>query len=200
MMNDASSRSHLIFSIVVDSQNVNTGVRTVGKLTFVDLAGSEKSAKTGTDAQGQEEANAINLSLSALGNVISALSEGAKFIPYRNHVLTKLMKDSLGGTAKTLMFVNCSPSVYNESETKNSLDYATRVKKIKNQVGKNVESKEAQKYRDAINSMDSIVEQMKRLLRQSNRKPQLEAYEVALNQPIKPVDGEDENNEVMKKK
>ena len=131
-MNDASSRSHLIFSIIVDSTNVNTGVRTIGKLTFVDLAGSEKSAKTGTDAEGQEEANAINLSLSALGNVISALSEGAKFIPYRNHVLTKLMKDSLGGTAKTLMFVNCSPSVYNESETKNSLDYATRVKKIKN--------------------------------------------------------------------
>lgn len=82
------------------------------------------------------------MSLSALGNVISALSEGAKFIPYRNHILTKLMKDSLGGTAKTLMFVNCSPSVYNEPETKNSLDYATRVKKIKNNVNKNVESKE----------------------------------------------------------
>lgn len=78
--------------------------------------------------------------MSALGNVISALSEGAKFIPYRNHILTKLMKDSLGGTAKTLMFVNCSPSVYNESETKNSLDYATRVKKIKNMVGKNIAS------------------------------------------------------------
>jgi len=74
-MNDASSRSHLIFSIIVDSTNVNTGVRTIGKLSFVDLAGSEKSAKTGTDAEGQEEANAINLSLSALGNVISALSE-----------------------------------------------------------------------------------------------------------------------------
>jgi hypothetical protein len=131
-MTDASSRSHLVFSIIVDSTNVNTGVRTIGKLTFVDLAGSEKSSKTGTDAEGQEEANAINLSLSALGNVISALSENAKFVPYRNHVLTKLMKDSLGGTAKTLMFVNCSPSIYNESETKNSLDYAVRVKKIKN--------------------------------------------------------------------
>lgn len=131
-MNDSSSRSHLIFAIIIDSTNVNTGVRTIGKLSFVDLAGSEKSAKTGTDKEGQEEANAINLSLSALGNVISALSDGAKFIPYRNHILTKLMKDSLGGTAKTLMFVNCSPSVYNEPETKNSLDYATRVKKIKN--------------------------------------------------------------------
>jgi len=131
-MNEASSRSHLVFSIIVDSTNVNTGVRTIGKLSFVDLAGSEKSSKTGTDAEGQEEANAINLSLSALGNVIAALSENAKFIPYRNHVLTKLMKDSLGGTAKTLMFVNCSPSLYNEPETKNSLDYAVRVKKIKN--------------------------------------------------------------------
>ena len=123
-MNDESSRSHLIFSIIVDSTNINTSVRTIGKLSFVDLAGSEKSSKTGTTKEGQEEANAINMSLSALGNVISALSEGAKFIPYRNHILTKVMKDSLGGTAKTLMFVNCSPSVYNESETKNSLDYA----------------------------------------------------------------------------
>ena len=145
-MNDSSSRSHLIFSIIVDSTNVNTGVRTIGKLSFVDLAGSEKSSKTGTDAEGQEEANAINLSLSALGNVISALSEGAKFIPYRNHILTKVMKDSLGGTAKTLMFVNASPSVYNEHETKNSLDYATRVKKIKNIVGKNVDSREAAQF------------------------------------------------------
>ena len=75
------------------------------------------------------------------------------------------MKDSLGGTAKTLMFVNCSPSVYNESETKNSLDYATRVKKIKNQVGKNVESKEAGKYREALNQMDSMIEKMKSMLR-----------------------------------
>ena len=57
-MNDASSRSHLIFSIIVDSTNVNTNVRTIGKLSFVDLAGSEKSSKTGTDAEGQAEANA----------------------------------------------------------------------------------------------------------------------------------------------
>jgi len=69
-MNDASSRSHLIFSIIIDTANINTGVRNVGKLTFVDLAGSEKSSKTGVDKQGQEEANAINMSLTALGNVI----------------------------------------------------------------------------------------------------------------------------------
>lgn len=168
-MNDSSSRSHLIFSIIVDSTNVNTGVRTIGKLSFVDLAGSEKSSKTGTDAEGQEEANAINLSLSALGNVISALSEGAKFIPYRNHILTKLMKDSLGGTAKTLMFVNASPSVYNENETKNSLDYATRVKKIKNIVGKNVDSREAAQFQAALADMDEQMQKMKSLVVQSNK-------------------------------
>ena len=163
-MNEASSRSHLIYSIVVDSTNINTQVRTIGKLSFVDLAGSEKSSKTGTTKEGQEEANAINMSLSALGNVIAALSEGAKFIPYRNHVLTKLMKDSLGGTAKTLMFVNCSPSVYNESETKNSLDYAQRVKKIKNNPNKQLETKESAKFKATIALLEGQMEKMKDLL------------------------------------
>ena len=69
-MNDASSRSHLVFSLIIDTTNMSTGVRNVGKLSFVDLAGSEKSSKTGVDKQGQEEANAINMSLTALGNVI----------------------------------------------------------------------------------------------------------------------------------
>ena len=68
------------------------------------------------------------------------MSKGLDHIPYRDHPLTLLMKDSLGGTAKTLMFVNVSPSNYNESESKNSMDYATRVKKIKNKIQKNVES------------------------------------------------------------
>ena len=59
-MNDASSRSHLVFSLIIDTANLNTGARNIGKLSFVDLAGSEKSSKTGVDKQGQEEANAIN--------------------------------------------------------------------------------------------------------------------------------------------
>jgi len=153
-MNDESSRSHLIFSIVIEALNISTKVKTIGKLSFVDLAGSERSSKTGTDKLGQEEANAINMSLSALGNVISELSSGAKFISYRSHVLTKMMKDSLGGTAKTLMFVNASPSVYNEMETKNALDYASRVKKIKNNVNKNVETKEVKLLKDAMNILE----------------------------------------------
>lgn len=91
LMNDESSRSHLIFSIIIDVTNKINGKKTSGKLSFIDLAGSESSKKTGTDKEGQAEANAINQSLSALGNVISALAEGAKFIRYKENLLTKLM-------------------------------------------------------------------------------------------------------------
>ena len=79
----------------------------------MDLAGSERADKTGASAERLKEAQNINKSLSALGNVISALSEGEKFIPYRDNKLTQLMQDSLGGNAKTLMFVNFSPADYN---------------------------------------------------------------------------------------
>ncbi len=78
-----------------------------------------------------KEAQAINKSLSALGDVISALATDQQHIPYRNHKLTMLMSDSLGGNAKTLMFVNVSPTDYNLDETQNSLQYATRVRTIK---------------------------------------------------------------------
>lgn len=87
-------------------------------------------------AERLREAQSINKSLSALGDVISALSEGEKFIPYRNNKLTQLMQDSLGGNAKTLMFVNFSPADYNADETVTSLAYATRVKKITNNASK----------------------------------------------------------------
>lgn len=67
------------------------------------------------------------------------------------------------------MFVNCSPSVYNESETKNSLEYATRVKKIKNNVNKNVESKEIQRYKEALGKMEDLMERVKDVLLQSDK-------------------------------
>ena len=143
-MNDTSSRSHLVFKIIIETENIDTSVRNISKLSFVDLAGSEKSSKSRVKKAVQDETIAINLSLSALGDVIRMLSEGAKHIPYRNNKLTHLMQDSLGGTAKTLMFVNCSPSVYNVEEMKNSLDYASRMKKIKNTVAKNKETRKAQ--------------------------------------------------------
>lgn len=163
LMNDESSRSHLIFSIIIDVTNKLNGKKTSGKLSFIDLAGSESSKKTGTDKEGQAEANAINQSLSALGNVISALAEGAKFIRYKENLLTKLMQDSLGGNAKTLMFVNCSPSVYNEMETKNSLEYAKRVKEIKNNPTLNLETKAMQQAHKRIEGQKAFIESLKEL-------------------------------------
>jgi hypothetical protein len=96
-MNAESSRSHSIFSIIVEVTNQTTKKTTVGKISLVDLAGSERQDKTGATDDRLKEAMSINKSLSALGDVISALSTGEKFIPYRNNKLTQLMQDSLGG-------------------------------------------------------------------------------------------------------
>lgn len=116
---------------------MKTGELQKGKISFVDLAGSERGSKANPtgNAERQREANHINQSLAALGNVISTLSrEGDKAQPhiYRSHTLTKLMKDSLGGSAKTLMFVNVSPADYNANESLNSLRFGENVKTVTN--------------------------------------------------------------------
>ena len=97
-----------------------------------------------------QEAQSINKSLSALGDVISALSSGQDFVPYRNNKLTLLMQDSLGGNAKTLMFVNISPADYNREETVISLTYAARVKLITNDATKNAENREVSRLKATI--------------------------------------------------
>lgn len=150
-MNKESSRSHLIMSIVIESTNLQTQSVVKGKLTFVDLAGSERIKKSNAAGEQLKEAQAINKSLSALGNVISALATDNPHVPYRDHKLTMIMSDSLGGTAKTLMFVNCSPAEYNLDETQNSLNYALRVGKIKNLVkDTNKDSKDIVKLKKQI--------------------------------------------------
>ncbi|XP_077988822.1 uncharacterized protein LOC144443263 isoform X2 [Glandiceps talaboti] len=149
-MNAESSRSHLIIGIVIESTNLTTGTVTKGKLSLVDLAGSERASKTGASAEQLKEAQSINKSLSALGDVISALSSDQSFIPYRNNKLTLLMQDSLGGNAKTLMFVNISPADYNADETVISLTYASRVKLITNDASKNADNKEIARLKDVI--------------------------------------------------
>merc|ERR1711871_1663015 len=123
----------------IESVNRKTNITTMGKLTLVDLAGSERSAKTGATGETAKEGVAINKSLSALGDVIGALSSNQKHIPYRNHLLTQLMQDSLGGNAKTLMFVNVSPADYNVDETLGSLIFAERCKKVTNNAAAGVE-------------------------------------------------------------
>ncbi|XP_057858712.2 kinesin-like protein KIN-14I [Cryptomeria japonica] len=153
-MNEESSRSHLILSVVIDSTNLQTQFQTKGKLSFVDLAGSERVKKSGVSGDGMKEAQSINKSLSALGDVISALAGEVQHIPYRNHKLTMLMSDSLGGNAKTLMFVNISPAESNLEETYNSLTYASRVKCIQNYAFKNMtSSKEVAKLKKIIQQM-----------------------------------------------
>ena len=103
-MNAESSRSHCVFCFKV-KQTLSDGQIRNSRLYVCDLAGSERVAKTGAKGSVFEEAKAINASLSALGNVINALSEGAKHMPYRDSKLTFLLKDSLAGNTKTVLFV-----------------------------------------------------------------------------------------------
>ncbi|WOK95314.1 kinesin-like calmodulin-binding protein [Canna indica] len=149
-MNDESSRSHLILSIIIESTNLQTQSLARGKLSFVDLAGSERIKKSGSSGNQLKEAQSINKSLSALADVIGALCSEGQHIPYRNHKLTMLMSDSLGGNAKTLMFVNVSPAESNLEETYNSLLYASRVRSIVNEPSKNVSSKEVARLKKLI--------------------------------------------------
>lgn len=102
-----------------------------------------------------KEAQSINKSLSALGNVIAALTSGddAQHIPYRSNKLTYLMSDSIGGNAKTLMFVNVSCTDYNAVETVSSLQWADRVKDIVNTATKNSESTEIQRLKAQIKKL-----------------------------------------------
>jgi len=129
-LNDQSSRSHMIVTLTVRTQNKKAGDHYVGKLSLVDLAGSERLAKSQTTGQAQKETMAINKSLSALGTVIASLATSEKHVPYRDSKLTYLLQDSLGGNSKTLMFVNVGPAQANCAETINSLNFASRAKTV----------------------------------------------------------------------
>jgi hypothetical protein len=146
LMNLTSSRSHSIFTINVEMCTKFDGEDKykVGKLNLVDLAGSERQSKTGATGDRFKEATKINLSLSALGNVISALVDGkSKHIPYRDSKLTRLLQDSLGGNTKTLMVAAISPAADNYEETLSTLRYANRAKNIKNKPKINEDPKDA---------------------------------------------------------
>uniref|UniRef100_A0A0G4FSF9 Kinesin-like protein n=1 Tax=Chromera velia CCMP2878 TaxID=1169474 RepID=A0A0G4FSF9_9ALVE len=132
-MNAHSSRSHLLFIVTIQQKNMHDLSLKVGKLYLVDLAGSEKVGKTGAEGSTLDEAKMINKSLSALGNVINALTDPkVKHIPYRDSKLTRILTESLGGNAKTCLMVACSPSLFNEAETVSTLRFGMRAKSIKN--------------------------------------------------------------------
>ncbi|XP_060907633.1 kinesin-like protein KIF3C [Labrus mixtus] len=146
-MNEHSSRSHALFLITVECSQPGPDGRKhirVGRLNLVDLAGSERQAKTGVQGERLKEAAKINLSLSALGNVISALADGRSgHVPYRDSKLTRLLQDSLGGNAKTVMVATLGPSSQHYDETLTTLRYANRAKNIQNQPRVNEDPKDA---------------------------------------------------------
>lgn len=167
-MNKNSSRSHSIFTIYIETAEANTaGDQSIkaGKLNLVDLAGSERQSKTHATGQRLKEATKINLSLSALGNVISALVEGKhSHVPYRDSKLTRLLQDSLGGNTKTVMIAAISPADYNFDETLTTLRYAQRAKHIKNKPRVNQDPKDAllKQYEEEIQKLKEIIEQSKK--------------------------------------
>lgn len=145
-VNEHSSRSHCMLCISVKAKNLINGESTKSKLWLVDLAGSERLAKTDVQGVRLKEAQNINRSLSALGDVISALASKSNHIPYRNSKLTHLLQDSLGGDSKALMFVQISPSDQDLSETLSSLNFATRVRGVEmGPVKKQIDTSELQK-------------------------------------------------------
>ncbi|GMH44105.1 hypothetical protein BSKO_12039 [Bryopsis sp. KO-2023] len=163
MLNIQSSRSHLIFTMLLERHNMTTGARSRSKITFVDLAGSERVMRSGAmeDKVLLNEAKAINKSLSALGDVVAALTSGESFIPYRNHKLTELMRDSLGGNAKTLMIVNVSPLGSDISESRNSLEYASRVKQVTNTASRSFETREITRLKSLLDRQGSELKQLR---------------------------------------
>ncbi|OAF67122.1 hypothetical protein A3Q56_05148 [Intoshia linei] len=161
-MNEHSSRSHAIFIITIECSEMNPDdgeahIR-VGRLNLVDLAGSERQGKTHSEGDRLKEATKINLSLSALGNVISALvSQSTTHIPYRDSKLTRLLQDSLGGNSKTVMIANIGPASWNVEETLTTLRYANRAKNIKNKPKINENPKDAllREFKDEIDRLKS---------------------------------------------
>jgi hypothetical protein len=131
-----------------------------GKLNLVDLAGSERQKKTHAVGDRLREAIEINLSLSALGNVISALVDGkVHHVPYRDSKLTRILQDSLGGNTKTVMIAVISPAGYNYEESLSTLRYASRAKFIKNKPIVNEDPKDAllREYADEINRLRQLL-------------------------------------------
>ena len=164
-MNKDSSRSHSIFIVRIESSDIDGENIKAGKLNLVDLAGSERQSKTKATGARLKEATKINLSLSALGNVISSLVEGkGKHIPYRDSKLTRLLQDSLGGNTKTIMIAAVSPADYNYEETLSTLRYANRAKNIKNVAKINQDPKDALlvEYQGEIQRLKDMLEQMKK--------------------------------------
>ncbi|XP_078069140.1 kinesin-like protein KIF3B isoform X1 [Mustelus asterias] len=187
-MNEYSSRSHAIFVVTVECSELGLDGENhirVGKLNLVDLAGSERQSKTGVQGERLKEATKINLSLSALGNVISALVDGkSTHIPYRDSKLTRLLEDSLGGNAKTIMVATIGPASCNYEESLTTLRYANRTKNIKNKPRINEDPKDAllREFQEEIARLKAQLERrgmLSKKRRKSQRRIILEGEEIS---------------------
>ena len=163
-MNARSSRSHSVFTLTLEISELGPDGKDhirVGKLNMVDLAGSERQSKTNATGQRLEEAIKINLSLTCLCQVISALTDSkATYVPYRDSQLTRLLQDSLGGNTKTVMIANIGPADYNIDETINTLRWASRAKHIQNKPRINEDPKDAmlREFQEEIRKLRSQLE------------------------------------------
>ena len=163
-MNARSSRSHSVFTLTLECSELGPDGKDhirVGKLNLVDLAGSERQSKTNATGTRLEEAIKINLSLTCLCQVISALTDSkSNYVPYRDSQLTRILQDSLGGNTKTVMIANIGPADYNMDETINTLRWASRAKNIKNKPKINEDPKDAmlREFQDEIHKLRAQLE------------------------------------------
>ena len=132
---------------------------------MVDLAGSEKTTKTGATGQTLKEANKINKSLTTLGLVIKHLTDGkSTHVPYRDSKLTRVLQDSLGGNSKTCLIITCSPSTFNADETISTLRFGARAKKIKNTPKINKENS-IEELKQLLDKAEALIDVQKRKIK-----------------------------------
>lgn len=158
-LNERSSRSHSVLTVHVQGKDLVSGSILRGCLHLVDLAGSERVDKSEAVGERLKEAQHINRSLSALGDVISALAQKSPHVPYRNSKLTQVLQDSLGGQAKTLMFVHINPELNAIGETISTLKFAERVASIELGAAKsNKETGEIRELKEEISNLKLALE------------------------------------------
>ncbi|KAJ9458808.1 Kinesin-II 85 kDa subunit [Diplonema papillatum] len=188
-LNDHSSRSHAIFTLTIVStdheSDAGSPVIMQSKLNLCDLAGSERQSKTNATGETLRQGCSINLSLSALGTVIDKLVNGTGHVPYRSSPLTMLLKDSLGGNSKTVMFANVSPCDTNSAETISTLRFADRAKQIENKPVKNLDPKD-QHIQELKRQVEDLKKRLTRgggnLEAEDQLREQLEAIELERDQ------------------
>ncbi|KAK9143744.1 hypothetical protein Syun_013144 [Stephania yunnanensis] len=170
-LNERSSRSHSVLTVHVRGADLETGAALRGNLHLVDLAGSERVDRSEVTGDRLKEAQHINKSLSALGDVIFALAQKSPHVPYRNSKLTQVLQSSLGGQAKTLMFVQLNPDVESFSETVSTLKFAERVSGVElgaarsNKEGRDVKElmEQVTSLKDTIAKKDEEIERLQLL-------------------------------------